>query len=254
MDKKIIARNFSKCASVYDRYADMQKKAALVILGGIRDDNFSNVLEIGCGTGNYTLLLRKKFSRARITALDISGKMVAVAQGKLRNKGVDFIVGDGESVNFPEGAFDLITSNACFQWFEVLENTLERYRAMLKSSGLLAFSIFGPMTFWELSASLESLMRNTDIAARKFIDKDRMKNILDGNFNNVSVKEAVYKESFACLSALLNKIKHTGARGNGSTGKLFFSRQKLNELEGVYLNKFRRIKASYQVFFCRGRA
>jgi len=254
MDKKIITRNFSKCAYLYDRYADVQRKAALKTLGGIGANNFSNILEIGCGTGNYTQLLRKKFRQAKITALDISAKMVAVAQGKLKDKDIEFIVGDGESVNFPKGAFDLITSNACFQWFQDLANTLEKYRALLKSSGLLAFSIFGPMTFWELSASLESLKRNTAIAAENFMHKDRIKNILKGNFRNVSVEEAVYRESFACLLELLNKIKYTGIRGNGTSSKLSFSRQKLNELEGVYLHKFRRIKASYQVFFCRGRA
>ena len=80
MNKEIIARNFSRCAYLYDRYADVQKKAALEILGQIQDYSFSKILEIGCGTGNYTLLLREKFKRASITALDISRKMIEVAQ------------------------------------------------------------------------------------------------------------------------------------------------------------------------------
>lgn len=252
MDKEIIARNFSRCAYFYDSYADMQRKAALEILGQIQDYSFTKVLEIGCGTGNYTFFLREKFKKARITALDISGKMVEVAQEKLKDKDIEFIVGDGEFVNFVDEGFDLITSNACFQWFEDLEKALQKYKGLLRKNGLISFSIFGPLTFWELSASLESLPENTTITANNFIDKAQINKILKHNFNEFKIKELRYRESFSSLLGLLNKIKYTGARGNGAGSKFSLAPQYLKKIEEAYLNKFQRIEATYQIFFCQG--
>ncbi|PIP21278.1 MAG: malonyl-[acyl-carrier protein] O-methyltransferase BioC [Candidatus Omnitrophica bacterium CG23_combo_of_CG06-09_8_20_14_all_40_11] len=252
MNKKIIARNFSRCAYLYDRYADVQKKAALEILGGIEDYSFSKVLEIGCGTGNYTFLLREKFKKARITALDISGKMVEVAREKLKDKDIEFIVADGESVNFPDEDFDLVTSNACFQWFENLEAALQKYKSLLKKDGLILFSIFGPLTFRELNASLESLLQNMPIAANNFMNKDKIKKILSNNFKEFKIRELRYEESFASLLRLLNKIKYTGIRGNGLGSKISLGWRYLKKLEEAYLNKFQQIKVTYQIFFCQG--
>ncbi len=252
MDKEIITRNFSRCAYFYDSYADVQKMAALEILDGIEDYSFSKVLEIGCGTGNYTYLLREKFKKAKITALDISGKMVEVAREKLKDKDIEFIVADGESVDFPDEDFDLITSNACFQWFESLENALQKYKGMLKNNGLILFSIFGLLTFQELNASLESLQKNASIAANNFTDKERINRILSNNFSEFKIKELRYEESFDSLLGLLNKIKYTGVKGNGLGSKVYLSRQYLKKLEEVYLNKFQQIKATYQIFFCQG--
>src|SRR3989338_2284992 len=252
MDKGIIAGNFSRCAYFYDSYADVQRRAALEILGGIEARSFSKVLEIGCGTGNYNFLLREKFRKARITALDISDKMVEVAQGKLKDKDIEFIVADGESVNFPDEEFDLITSNACFQWFENLEAALEKYRGLLKKNGLISFSIFGPLTFWELNASLESLLQNTAIAANNFIDKAQINKILKRNFKEFNLKELRYQESFTSLLGLLHKIKYTGKEETAQAVKISLGQRYLKKLEEVYLNKFHRIEATYQIFFCQG--
>ncbi len=252
MDKETITRNFSRCAHLYDRYADVQKKAALEILGQIQDYSFSKVLEIGCGTGNYTLLLRDKFKRARITALDISRKMIEIAQEKLKDREIEFIVGDGEFDDFPDTGFDLITSNACFQWFENLETALGRYKRLLKKDGLISFSIFGPLTFQELNVSLESILKKSPIAANNFIDKNKMNTILSDNFKKCKIKEIRYEESFDSLLALLNKIKYTGIRGNGLDNKVYLGSQYLRKIEEVYLNRFQGIKVTYQIFSCQG--
>jgi len=252
MDKETISRNFSKCAGLYDRYASVQKKAALEILGQMQDYSFNKVLEIGCGTGNYTRLLRDKFKKARITALDISGKMVEVAKHKLKDKDIEFIVADGESAEFVQGSFDLITSNACFQWFQDLDSALEKYKKILNKNGLISFSIFGPLSFWELNVSLKSVLGDTLIAANNFIDKAKIKKILHRSFQDVTIKEIIYEESFRRLLELLNKIKYTGVRGDGA--KVYLSKRHIKRLEEAYINKFQRVRATYQILFCQGLA
>lgn len=252
MDKKTMVRNFSRHAYVYDRYSDVQRESAFELLGRIKKSRFNSIMEVGCGTGNYTLLLREKFKKARIKAVDISDKMIEVAEDKLRNKGIEFMVADAENMDLNE-EFDLITSNACFQWFEYLERALLRYRALLGKSGVILFSTFGPFTFRELNFALRSVLKDSSVAADDFIQAGKAERILRDNFKEVKIKEMRYEESFASLADLLNKIKYTGVRGNGLGSSISFDRRALKEIEQAYLDKFRGIKATYQIFFCQGR-
>jgi malonyl-CoA O-methyltransferase len=252
MNKEIIIRDFSRCASTYDRYADVQRHSGIELLGLIERDGIRKILEIGCGTGNYTLLLTGKFRDAEFKAIDISGKMIEVAAKKLKNKNIEFITADAERFE-PKGEFDLITSNACFQWFEDLEGALAKYKTMLRKDGAIFFSIFGSLTFRELNTALRDVVKDASTGIDGFIAKEKIETILKQNFREVKVKEARYEESFACLNDLLRKIKYSGIRRKGFGARTFFSRQLLSRLEASYLNRFKRIKATYQVFFCQGK-
>ena len=251
MDKKIIIKNFSRAAGLYDRYADIQKISALELLGRINQNGFHKILEIGCGTGAYTHLLREKFNETQLKAVDISAKMVEVAQNKLKDKKIDFVAADAEHICFDD-KFDLITSNACFQWFEDLEKALIKYKNMLNRNGTLSFSVFGPLTFRELDASLKSLFKRTSVGAAYFITKEKLKILLEKNFKEARIEEKRYQERFSQLSDLLKKIKYTGANGAGLNTGNFFGPQQLKKLETIYLNRFKHIRATYQIFFCQG--
>lgn len=251
MDKKVIARNFSRAAPFYDQYANIQRRVAQDLLLGIRKKRVSCILEIGCGTGNYTLLLKDKYPNSELKAIDISYEMIKVAGEKLERRGIEFILADGEKKDLAE-SFDLITSNACFQWFVDLENSLRKYKDLLHQKGVLSFSIFGPLTFWELNRSLRDISQSISTEAARFRDSKQIKKILQLNFKKIEIKEKKYEETLPSLMALLDKIKYTGIRGGCWGANIFFSPCFLRKLEEVYLSKFGRIKATYQVFFCSG--
>lgn len=266
MDKEIIVRNFSRYANLYDRYADVQRRAGVELLSQINGKcTFNKILEIGCGTGNYTLLLREKFKNAKIKALDICSEMVGIARQKLKDMGAEFIVADAEDANLGE-SFDFITSNACFQWFEDLEKSLMKYNGLLKENGAILFSIFGPSTFSELNVSLRCVSKNVSVEANNFITKEKIEKILNKNFKGIKIKESIYQESFLRLKDLLCKIKYSGIRGSGTNGRIQFTNRILKDLEELYLHKFsatnrggsanhfggKAIKATYQIFFCKG--
>lgn len=253
MDKKMIMRNFSRYAYTYDRYADIQKLSALKLLKDLDGKVFRKILEIGCGTGNYTLLLKNKFRQAKFKAIDISGKMIEVAREKLNDNQIDFITADAETVNIDEN-FDCITSNACFQWFDDLGKTLEKYTHLLNKDGTILFSIFGPSTFLELNTSLRCILEDVSLGVTRFMSKDTIKEILKRNFKRVKIKEAVYKESFLHLRGLLHKIKYSGISVGALNGKVSFNRRLLNRWEEIYLahSGGKQIEVTYQVFFCQG--
>jgi malonyl-CoA O-methyltransferase len=246
-----IARNFSRYAHLYDQYADVQMQTALGLVESIKGNNFSKILEIGCGTGNYTLLLRNRFGQARIKALDISEKMIGLARNKLKDRKVEFIVSDAEQISLGED-YDLITSNACFQWFVGLEEVLREYGKLLQKKGAIYFSIFGSQTFNELNTALRSILADERVAAANFYDRLSLAAMLKENFKSVKITEVCYRETLPNLTQLLEKIKYSGIRGNGLSKKIYFSRIFLNKLEEAYLDKFKEICDTYQVFLCQG--
>lgn len=249
MDKNVIIRNFSRAARSYDRYADIQLQAAAELIGRLPKNGLKNILEIGCGTGIYTRLLEQRFGAAFLKAVDISAEMVSVAQEKLKKTSVEFIVADAEEA-LPDGPFDLITSNASFQWFGHFERTLGRFRDKLKKNGRLAFTMFGPRTFWELNEAFKRASLDVSVAAMEFITKERLEGLVSGSFRNVVVDEIRYCESFESLTGLLSKIKHTGTSGNGSKGRDFLGPQRLKEVEKAFRREFGGVRATHQVFFC----
>ncbi|MBD2101801.1 class I SAM-dependent methyltransferase [Leptolyngbya sp. FACHB-261] len=74
------------------------------------------ILDLGCGTGSSTLLLKKAFPQAEVIGLDLSPYMLAVAQLKAQqeNLGITFRHGDAEATGLPNASFDLVTASLLF--------------------------------------------------------------------------------------------------------------------------------------------
>lgn len=252
MNKEIVKSNFSKYARYYDKYCNIQNLCALTLIEKIESNGIERILDIGCGTGNYTRLLREKFPASRIKAIDISPRMIEVARNKLKDDGIEFVIADGEKMDSEE-RFGLISSNASFQWFDDLGNALRMYKTLLDGGGIILFSCFGPLTFHELDKSLKELLgRDAAVSSSNFFEKKRIGEILTRLFNDIEIEEMIYKENYKSLSEFLKKIKYTGARGNGEEKKKLWTIGAMNELELIYRKRWKDISATYQVFFCKG--
>ena len=83
--KQGIRRNFARRAASYDRHAEMQRRMAqgLVAAAGSPLARAGSILEIGCGTGYLTGLLRQANGAARLVALDLDAALVAAARRRL---------------------------------------------------------------------------------------------------------------------------------------------------------------------------
>jgi len=252
IDKELVKRNFSRCARHYDNYSAVQDLCGARLIERTGADSFDSILDVGCGTGSYTALLRKKFPGARIKAIDISAGMIEVAKRKLPDCGIDFTAMDGEEIDFNE-AFDLVSSNATFQWFGSPEKTIERFKAALRPGGTFLFSAFGPRTLNELARSLVQLFgKATPISSAGFMDLTELNRMLKGFFKEVEVEEWLRRKIYDSLPELLDNIRYTGTRGSGIDRYGFWSAGKLRDLETIYRKAFMDIIATYQVFFCKG--
>ncbi|MCK4851740.1 MAG: methyltransferase domain-containing protein [Candidatus Omnitrophica bacterium] len=254
MDKDLITRNFSRNAPHYDRHSGIQAGCARRLMELIRGERFHRVLEIGCGTGIYTRLLREEYPDAEITAVDISEAMVNTAGEKLRGMGLRLMVADGEHLPLGRG-FDLITSNASFQWFEDPDAGIRRFsRALSPERGVMCFSQYGPETFTEFENILsESLGKEQWLSSRGFITGDMLKDIMERYFDILDFREEHFEASFTSLLDFLRDMNRSGARGRGLNGKARLGKRLIEDLERTYLDRFGGIIATHHVYFCKAR-
>lgn len=101
------------------------------------------VLDIGCGPGNSTAVLVERFPVAHITGIDSSPDMLETARAA--HPGIDFrplsLSPDCRELNED---YDLIFSNACFQWIPDHRQFLPALWRHVTEGGTLAFQI--PLT------------------------------------------------------------------------------------------------------------
>jgi ubiquinone/menaquinone biosynthesis C-methylase UbiE len=69
------------------------------------------ILDLGCGTGSTTLMLKQAFPQAEVIGLDLSPYMLVRAEHKATNAGLDihWRHGNAEKTGFPDASFDLVT-------------------------------------------------------------------------------------------------------------------------------------------------
>jgi ubiquinone/menaquinone biosynthesis C-methylase UbiE len=74
------------------------------------------VLDLGCGTGSTTRLLKQKFPNAEVIGIDLSPYMLAVADDKARQAGlaIQFQQCKAEQLPFADSSFDLVTASLLF--------------------------------------------------------------------------------------------------------------------------------------------
>ncbi|MFH1672403.1 MAG: malonyl-ACP O-methyltransferase BioC [Pseudomonadota bacterium] len=254
--KERIRRSFSKAAPTYDQYAFIQKGVAAILIDRLKGRLFQNILEIGCGTGNYTIMLTQRFPAADITAIDFSDEMISLAAQKLNNnKRVHLRVEDAEA--FPsksETRYDLITSNSTFQWFTDLKKGLEHYKALLADGGIILFSMMGPETFYELHEVMEEVLpEKVKISARYFTQFDEIESPLREIFKKVKTSETVLTREYNNLLDLLKTMKYTGVNVRRNGNNILFTPALIKKAEKVYVKRFGSVRTSYQVFLCEGK-
>ncbi|MCO5241858.1 MAG: class I SAM-dependent methyltransferase [Chitinophagaceae bacterium] len=106
----------------------------------------TQLLDIGCGAGNYTLMMLQKLPGLNCTLVDLSKPMLDRALERVSEKTtgvVKTLQGDIREVNLPENSFDIILAGAVLHHlrddkdWEVLFSKLYR---LLKTGGCLMIS------------------------------------------------------------------------------------------------------------------
>ncbi len=105
-----------------------------------------NLLDIGCGAGNYSLMMLSKIPNLNCTLVDLSKPMLNKALervSQVTNKKVDIFHGDIREVNLKENHFDIILAGAVLHHLRDdndWETTFKKLYKLLKPGGCLMIS------------------------------------------------------------------------------------------------------------------
>ena len=119
----------------YLAFGDLRMRPAMDLLNRIPLDNPATVLDLGCGPGNVTRILRERWPEARITGVDNSAEM-------LERASADYPDITWHQANLaawlPPAGTDLIYSNAALHWLDDHPRLFPRLLEALAPGGVLA--------------------------------------------------------------------------------------------------------------------
>jgi ubiquinone/menaquinone biosynthesis C-methylase UbiE len=110
-------------------------------LGRWPDRPFGDALEIGAGTGYFSLNLLQAGAIERATATDISPGMLATLEENAGQLGlaVRTAAAEAETLPFPDGSFDLVFGHAVLHHIPDLAQAFSEFSRVLRPGGTLAF-------------------------------------------------------------------------------------------------------------------
>jgi len=255
IDAKRIRWAFERSAGSYDSASGLQRDVAHALLDciGKTVNSPKKVLDVGCGTGYFTRLIKQELAPSRIFACDVAcGALGDVEEVYARR----FQAAEAENLPFKSGYFDLVCSNACYQWSWDLSKSIQEAYRVLKPGGSFCFSIFGANTFHELRDSIEIACSNgisIRPASGDFIGLKELEAVLaPAGFCGIEVRSYEVQRLYTDLFQFLKTLKKTGVNLSVVSGiKSLGWRRILNSIETVYREKFSDngyIPATYEVF------
>lgn len=142
-----LQRTFTKgIAENYDRYlgpawfgviaADLARR--------LPSDPGGDVLEVACGTGLMTGLLRERLAPARrLVATDLSQPMLDYARNKLENvAGIEWMKADALDLPFADGEFAALACSLGVMFPTDKERLFAQFRRVLRPGGVLLFNVW----------------------------------------------------------------------------------------------------------------
>jgi malonyl-CoA O-methyltransferase len=255
LDVAAARRAFDRASAGFDAAAVLQTEIRGELLGRLDLTALAPavVLDAGAGTGQASALLKRRYPRARVLAIDASLPMLRIARSRSSwLRPFERIAADAERLPLAAGSVDLIFSNLLLPWCDP-ESLLGEFRRVLAPRGLLTLSAFGPDTLREWRLAWSEV--DTAVHVHRFIDMHDLGDALvRAGFAAPVLDVERYTLTYADLRAVAADLRAVGAsnasraRPQGLTGRGKFAR-----LADAY-ETFRtdgRLPASYEIVFAQ---
>ncbi|MGM3174322.1 malonyl-ACP O-methyltransferase BioC [Dickeya lacustris] len=240
--KRAIARAFGRAAKQYDQFAALQRDSGEQLVAMVAANAGLNVLDAGCGTGYFSA--RWQSMGKRVTALDLSGEMLAVA--KAQGAACTYLHGDIEQLPLADGCMDISFSNMVMQWCDDFAHALDELYRVTRPGGVIALCTLAQGTLAELDSAWQQLDGSRRINA--FLPAQTITALCQRYRAQVQLCPVTCY--FPDVLSLMRSVKGVGAswlHAGRAPGSL--SRRQLAALEGRYPRHPQGYPLTYQRVF-----
>jgi len=154
---------FDSIADKWDSFENMEalQNKLNAGLGQMKIACDERILDIGCGTGNLVMALIKKLGESgKIWAVDISKKMLEVAQKKITDFQIHWIQSDAENLPFTEGFFDRVMCFSVWPHFnDKVQAALEIRRVLRRGGTMHIWHLLSRERINEIHANADESLR-----------------------------------------------------------------------------------------------
>ncbi len=260
-----VQRAFSQASDSYDAHAVLQREIGDRLLAHMEFTRIEprRILDIGCGTGYFTRLLRKKFRQADITAIDLSPGMVCRARAQQPRRlpwhgRHHHAVADAMALPFPAERFDLVCSNLVMQWVPDPAMMMQEMRRVLAPGGLMLFSTFGRRTLSELRQSLSAIDPAYAASVLPFADVMSLGDALMALPVELPVTDSdLFTLTYPDVMSLMRELKGLGASASAirRPPQGLYGRSMIRRLEQHYHARYGtddgRVRATFEALYAQ---
>lgn len=210
IDQERIRRRFSQAAQTYDNHAEAQKQICTHlahILTSYTSSRFKRMLEIGCGSGGFTRLLKQQCQIEEWVLNDLCETWQEAIEALFPLAPPKFLAGDAEALPFP-GTFDLIASASALQWMKDLPRFLHKLSSVLSPRGILAFNTFTPDNLHEI--------RELTGVGLSYPTASQLREWLSADFHILHEEAGSIPLTFRHPLDVLRHLKYTGVTANAA--------------------------------------
>lgn len=125
-------------ANLYLKFAKERLQPSLGLISRVNLADPRRIIDLGCGPGNSTAILRQHWADSDITGLDNSAEMIAAATKAYPAE--KWILGNAASW-IADKPFNLVFSNAALQWLPDHESLFPHLMSQVALGGALAIQI-----------------------------------------------------------------------------------------------------------------
>ena len=127
-------------SETYLKFEKERTQPAIDLVRRVERRTVSSALDVGCGPGNSSAVIKSVFPEAEILGIDFSADMIERAKKDYPD--ITFEQWDADEFTEKTGKkFDLIFSNACLQWLPDQFKTITNLYKLLNENGVMAIQI-----------------------------------------------------------------------------------------------------------------
>lgn len=136
------------------------------------------ILDVGCGTGTYTIELARRGLKAG--GIDSSEEMLAWAKEKARRKDLEttFQRADAMNLPFPESSFEVVISTGLLCFLVEPEKALIEMHRVLKPGGRLIIGTLNRWSPWALFRRIKGMFKETIYNQARFISPTELEGLI----------------------------------------------------------------------------